>query len=83
MSMGETKCAHTTVHTSHSKKRKNKNYKEDDESRQVHWLRKSITSNSEFSENKSQISEGRRIDLDSDFESQYDFNSKSNLISLK
>ena len=77
MSMGETKCTNSTGVLSSGNKIKNKNFKEDDEGRQFPWHRKSINSLSEFSDKKSEISEGRRIDLDSDSESQFDYNSKS------
>lgn len=80
MIMGETKCANNTGVFSTNKNIKNKNFKEDDESKQIHWTRLSIGSFSEISDRKSEISEGKRIDIDSDVESQFDYNTKSNKI---
>lgn len=80
--MEETNCANNSVYLSSlssGKKRKNKNFKEDEDSKQIYRHRKSINSNtSVLSDKKSEISEGRRIDLDSDFESHFDYNTKSN-----
>ena len=72
MIMGKTKCANNTGVFS-----TNKNFKEDDESKQIHWTRLSIGSFTEISDRKSEMSEGKRIDIDSDAESQFDYNTKS------
>jgi hypothetical protein len=75
--MGETKCANNIGVLSGNKNIKNKNFKEDDESKHIHWTRLSISSISEICDKKSEMSEGRRIDIDSDIESQFDYNTKS------
>ncbi len=58
---------------------KNKNFIEDDETKQFPWNRQSSRDLSEFSDKKSEKSDGRRIDIDSDLESQHDYNTTSKI----
>jgi hypothetical protein len=82
MSLSETNCAIDTGFFPSTINRKNKNFREDDETKQISWNRVSISNTSEFSEfsdKKSEISEGRRIDIDSDLESQHNYHTKSKI----
>ena len=58
---------------------KNKFFIEDDKTKQFAWNRLSSSNVSEFSDKKSEKSDGRRIDIDSDLESQHDYNTKSKI----
>jgi len=77
MSLSEKNCANNTRFIPSITNNKNKNFIEDDETKQMAWNKLSRSNMSEFSDKRSEKSEGRRIDIDSDLESQHDYNTKS------